>query len=372
MDYYAIDITKPRIQKAMANLGIEEDELLIKVPDDFGGKESTDEIRQMRFNYFERKQLELVRQIKSFVKDDILRNREKALKNESKAKQSGEILITSTAEILEDNFIKTKNNFRKIVDKTIVDVKEAFLEKKAIEDKLKVGERNRKKAQSAVSKNRVKIEELKEKQKENMRIIRENERKKLGLYYRSACSASPKRFRSTNRLQETRSRSSSIQEPDIDEKISQYEEKMNRSKILYELTIQSKKNAVAKLLERNEKKSKTPEKELNMVEKISKIIQKNKTAEDKRFLYMKQMAESREKNKEKQNERRQRAKSRIKEQELVEKQKGKEFEKKMKISNSLMQQKHCNWVKELELRSEMQRLRDEEALNNAERKKRIM
>jgi hypothetical protein len=37
-----------------------------------------------------------------------------------------------------------------------------------------------------------------------------------------------------------------------------------------------------------------------------------------------------------------------------------------------MKQKHDNFVKELELRQEFHRLRDEDALTNAERKRRIM
>lgn len=372
MDYYAIDISKPRILKAMENLGIAEEELVLKTQEDFGGKESSEEIRKLRFNYFERKQLELVRQIKSFVKDDILRFREKVLKSEKKDKPSTDLLITSLSDALEDSLMKTKTNFKKIVDKTYCDVRGAFTEKNAIDEKLRIGEKNRKKARSALSKNRSKIEELKLKQRENLKIIRESEKEKLRNYYRSACSASPKRFKSTNRFYETsRSRSGSVQEIDIDEKISQYEEKMNKSKLLYELTIQRKKNAVSKLLERNNK-PKVPEQEDNLVEKISKLVVKNKTAEDRRYSHMKQMAEGREKNKEKQDERRQRAQTKLKEREIQEKNRGKEIEKKMKISNSLLQKKHKDWVKELELRSEMQRLKDEEALNNAERKKRIM
>ena len=374
MEYYAIDITKPRIQKAMENLGIAEEELVLKTQDDFGAKESNEEIRKLRFNYYERKQSELVRQIKSFVKEDILRFREKALRSERKDKPSTEVLITSLGDALEESLMKTKTNFRKIVDKTFYDVKGAFTEKNAIDEKLRAGEKNRKKAKSALSKNRSKNVELKEKQLENLKLIRESEKEKLRSYYRNTCSASPKRFKSTKGLYEesrSRSRSGSVQDIDIDEKIFQYEEKMNRSKLLYELTIQRKKNAVSKLLERT-KRPKILEQQNSLVEKISKLVVKNKTAEDRRYSHMKLMAETREKNKEKQDERRQRAQTKLKEREVQEKNRGKEIEKRMKISNSLLQKKHKNWAKELELRNEMQRLKDEEALNNAERKKRIM
>lgn len=44
----------------------------------------------------------------------------------------------------------------------------------------------------------------------------------------------------------------------------------------------------------------------------------------------------------------------------------------MQASNSMLEKKYMNWKKELEIRNEIQRLKDLEAMTNAERKKRIM
>lgn len=375
MDYYAIDIFNPRVEKAMINLGIEEEELVLRVVEDFGGRDISNEIRQLRFNYFSRKQQELVRQIKSFIREDILHNREKGAKSQPKPRIVNEVLITSVIDDYDDEMVKTRNNYKKLVDKTYFDLRDTFNERKALEERLKAGEMNRNKAKSAVSKNRVKIEELKEKQRENFERIKQVESKNLRVAYRSIASASPKRFKFQNRLygiNYSRSRSESLCEPDIDAQISKIEEKMTKSTQLKQLTIQNKKNAASKMLERNQKKSKSTNGDINIVEKIQKLFQKNKTAEDRRYSYLKQQAENREKSKEKHEERLVKVQSRIKEQEELEYKKGKAIEKKMKISNSLLQKKHENWMKELELRSEMQRLKDEEALNNAQRKKRIM
>lgn len=52
--------------------------------------------------------------------------------------------------------------------------------------------------------------------------------------------------------------------------------------------------------------------------------------------------------------------------------KAKDLEEKMQASNSMLEKKYMNWKKELEIRNEIQRLKDLEAMTNAERKKRIM
>ena len=75
---------------------------------------------------------------------------------------------------------------------------------------------------------------------------------------------------------------------------------------------------------------------------------------------------------EKHDERKQRAQTKIREREIFDKEKVKAIEKRMKISSGLLEKKQINWNKELELRNEMQRLKDEEAMLNAERKRRIM
>jgi hypothetical protein len=359
----------------MENLGIEESELEKHSIEDFGNRETSSEIRALRFNYFSRKQQELIRQIKSFVREDIIHNREKKAKSQPKSRYPKEVLLTSVVEDSDNEMRKTRNNYKKLVDKTYFDLRDTFNERKAIEERLKSGEKNKKKAQSAVSKARVKIEEFKEKQKENLEKIKKSELKCLKVIIRPTNSASPKRFRCQNRFYEmkpARSRSESLYESEIDEKISKYEEKMQKSTLLHQMTLQTKKNLASKMLERNSKKEKSLNQDLNIVEKIQKLVMKNKTAEDRRFSYLRQQAENREKNKEKHDERALKVQSKIREREEIEEKKGKAIERKMKISSSLLQKKHENWMKELEIRSEMQRLKDEEALNNAERKKRIL
>ena len=312
------------------------------------------------------------------AKEEILREYEKSQVMKKNDCSHNEFLMTGLSFVDNDDFTKIINKNKEIIKKTVVDIEESFKEGKAIETRLKLGEEIRQKAKSELGQRRRKIAEVKEKQKQNYENLKILQEKSTRNYYRiHTALSSPRKIISRTRLMtspQAHSRECSFTEFEISDRILKYEEKMNKSKLLHELVIRNKKQAASKLLERNEKFSKTIEtnKEFEVVERISKLISKNKTAGNRRYLILKKQEENREKMREKHDERKQRAQTKIREREIFDKEKVKAIEKRMKISSGLLEKKQINWNKELELRNEMQRLKDEEAMLNAERKRRIM
>ena len=101
-------------------------------------------------------------------------------------------------------------------------------------------------------------------------------------------------------------------------------------------------------------------------------MQKSKQAENRRLNLLQKQSENLSKQKQQSLERREKASKKIKEQEKLVIEKGKAIERRMEMLNKLLEQKHLNWAKNLEIRNEFQRLKDEEAFYNAERNRRIL
>ena len=224
----------------------------------------------------------------------------------------------------------------------------------------------------------MKITEFKEKQQQNYIKLKEIQERNIRNYDRAYSTRSSRRKNiSKNKFFEyltSSSRNSSVAEIEVSSHIENYEKKMNKSKLIYDLGIKNKKQAASKLLERSEKLSKMLEanKETEEQQRVINLISKTQSAETRRYGFLKQQAEARAKLREKNDLRTQKAQCKLKEREILNKSRANNIEKKMKISSNLLEQKHSNWARELEIRNELQRLKDEEAMLNAERKKRIL
>lgn len=104
---------------------------------------------------------------------------------------------------------------------------------------------------------------------------------------------------------------------------------MSRSTILHELCKENKKQAASKLLQRNEKFSRHSEiLQQQLTDKLTKLIKKKKTLENRKFEHLKQQEQSRCLIKEKHEQKRTRAQSRIKE---IENEDNKKVDEKSKI-----------------------------------------
>ncbi|OMJ75633.1 hypothetical protein SteCoe_25190 [Stentor coeruleus] len=376
MNPYVVDLTNLRIQKAMLNLGIDSIEMIRKPIEDFKDKDTSEEVQIVRYNFYKRKQQELVRQIKEYIKDELMRGLEKSIQGKKQESVSNEILITSVTYPERKASTRPKIRNKDIINKALIEAKEAINYKKILDNKLKQGVELREKAQSALAKSRMKFYEFREKQKENLEKIRNAEQNKLSKTLSGYYSVSPTSFsykKKPNVYSKTQSRASSIVDLDIESQIKKYEQKMIKSKNLHDLFTQTKKNAASKLLERNFRYSKAMENEEKILsERLTKYVNKNKTAEIRRSEHKRLQSENRERLREKHDEKRLKAQCRVKEKEEFDIEKAKRIEKRLEISNGILEKKNLDWKKELEIRNEMQRLKDEEALSNAERKKRVM
>ena len=377
MDYYVIDVQRHRIQKAMLSLGIESEELRKKTYQDFGGRDVKDEIQNLRYNFFQRKQQELVRQIKAFAKEDILKEFERNKQQKVKESHNTEFLVT-TISLMDKDTIQSTSKYQTIVDRTYLEVAGAFTDKIALDTKLKHCEDLREKTRSEQSKRKIKLIELKERQQQNYLKLKVNQERYIRNYDRAySARSSPRKkiLKNTSYDYPTNSsRKNSVAEIEISSQIEDYEKRMNKSKLLYDLGIKSKIQAASKLLERSERLSRMLEtnKEAEEQQRVLRLISKNLNAETRRYGFLKHQAETKAKMREKTELRTQKAQCKLKEREIINNKRAKAIEKKMEISSNLLEQKHSKWVRELELRKELQRLKDEESMLNAERKKRIL
>jgi hypothetical protein len=370
---YAVDINSHRIKKAMLNLGLEPQELMVKDLEDFSSKDITEEIKNLRYNYYCKKQQDLVQKIKEMVRHD-LQNSFQKNKLHHVVKKS----LTSTFEHTEtsDELEKIKEKHNRQISAVLQSVQNSLKETQAIQEKLKNKEKAREKIISEVIKKKDKNLEFREKQQENYKKIKSIERKKA--YFNRNCFSITPNKSISKKMSLDFGNMDAKSEPDYEHeiitKIEKYEEKMKRSNVIYQFCMESKRKAAAKLIEKAETTTKAilSAKKANIEDKIAKMFMKSKAAEDRRISLIKEQSESFMKRKKISVERRELASERLKQQEILSTKKAKAIEKRMEISNKILEQKHLNWAKELQIRIEFQRLKDEEALNNIERKKRVM
>lgn len=373
---FAIDISNPRIQNAMMNLGIEYDELVKAEIDDFYEKDAADEIVEMRFNYFNRKQQELIRKLKEFARETLVRELESKKKEEfsrSEGRKNSKIFETS----FEAEIEKVREKHRKKISLTRLDMQKNYAELRNIKEKLNLGEIAREKNKEKVLEQREKMQKFKEKQLENLSKLKINERKNAK-NARKCYSITPNRSIIRQKLSksfyaDTRDESSTIDD-DIGLKILKYEEKMNKSRMIYTKNMESKRKAAQKLILRAEITSNIMKSKKQSAEEetLSKLIIKTNLAAQRRQNLLQEKNENRLKHRQEVLEKMDKATWKFKEQEKLSQTRAKAIEKRMEICDQIIAEKQNNWLKQLEFRNELQRLKDDEALNNAERKKRVM
>ena len=365
---YVIDVNRERVRKAMIALGIDESELQTKTEEEFISKGVSPDIRNLRYSFFLRKQQELVRQLKAHIREEYLRSTQQ--KSPIHLSEPEERMVSPDS--YNEMITKANKQHKKILLKHLENVKTNITETKAIEYKQKNGEKIRQSVRTSLSKQRVKMLEFKQKQQVNL-----EKQKEAGPLqsFTGKLELSPGRFQH-RKTQSPRIRFKKL-DKDIEEetqkKILDFEERMGKSKELNESFLQSRKEAALRLYERTISTFKNSQmnKDLEYAEKLVKIVEKSQQVELRRTNLMKTKTEKRVKQKEIEEVRRLKTLSKFTEHNKDLEKKQKDIEEKMHRSEHLLNQKQEQWVKELELRNELQRLRDEETLLNAERKKRV-
>ena len=374
---YVLDITHDRIKSAMQNLGIEAEELKVKSIEDFNDRNLSEEVKKLRYNFYNRKQQELVRHIRSTAREEIMRilaKKKQAEKMETDAVVECEYIETPVEEELEK--VRKKNN--QVISKYFTDVQDTLRDDEQLSSKLiRVG-KLRENMRTSVSRGRIKFKELKNKQQMNYEKTMKDKQSKSKNYSRAdAGQYKPEKEARKKKLSWSPvsvSKGESIFESEISAKIKMYEEKMDKSKALYNTFLNNKKKNISKLLKKSLNNSKIAEsfKQSDANEKLNRIIQKAHSAEKRRGYFLKSMTERRLRQQALHDGRRAKAQLILDEQKILEDKKVKELEDKMKRSQDMLTEKNNIWCRELELRNELQRLKDEEIMMNAERKKRIL
>ena len=164
---FVIDVNNQRVKNSMLVLGINPEELIKKEIEEFDEKNTREEIIHLRYNYFTRKQQELVRQIKQNIRENILKTLEKqqkaSLSNCNTQKLSDIFELTENT----DELSRIKEEHQKKILRRLQKVQDSFKEFNAIQEKLRIGEDARKKIKTSLIKKRDKSQAFKEKQQEN-------------------------------------------------------------------------------------------------------------------------------------------------------------------------------------------------------------
>lgn len=365
---YVIDVSRDRVRRAMIALGIEETELVSKQEEEFMTKGVSAEVRSLRYSFFLRKQQELVRQLKAYIKDEYLRSTEQKSQIITSEPDDRPVSPNSYNEIL----TRAKKQHKKILEKHLEHITSNINDTKAIESKQKNGEKMRELIRTSLSKKREKMMEFRQKQQENL------EKQKRSTFIQSftgKVDLTPDKFISRKTQSPTLryKRLNKDFEEETQKKIKDFEDRMGKSKEISESFLQSRKEAVSKLLEKSSRTTKNSQlnKDLEYNEKLVRIVEKSQQAELRRFNLMKIQTDRRIKQKIIDEQRRNKTQSKLNEHNKDLERKYNDIEKKMKRSEHLLGIKQEQWLKEMELRNELQRLRDEETLLNAERKKRV-
>lgn len=367
---YAIDITRPRTKSAMLALGVHPDELIKKSLEDFAGRNVSKEVQQLRFNYYTRKLKEVIRQLTAFIKEENLRK----IKTSLDKPESPAVFLTqlSTCEETVDEIQEMKNQVKNRIGKDWEMMRKLENIQKDVDNRLCNGNKVRERVKSQVIERRKLKRRFQERQVENLaRIQEEAERKILeydrkvekGLWRGRAQSIDYSLISMSRRpLQDSQN------DLDVDLKLQQFDAKMKKSLKIHEKSLQSRQQALLSL----RKAVKSPSIHNSSLTDVLKMLKKQEKVQARRHSMLQLQQEYRQKLREKHETRRSVALERLKDDELKEKRRTQAIERRMKASEDLLKEKHENWAKEMELKNELAKLRDEEALLNAERKRRVL
>ena len=275
---YALDINNQRVKQAMDNFGIDKEELLIKTINDFGSKGTRDEIKKLRYDYYSKRLEETVRQIKDSLRSNTIRIKDDNMKKETIMSEDS----ISASQVLNENkrnFLNEKN--KEILITALEEIKEelALIPKK---------ERPRSMAQPRSNKFS-RIEQLKKTQQQNFNKIKQIEEVKVRKALNDT-SYLPRSVKSAIRSRELKSLNNSLRkslnysasEEEIVRKLNDYQEKIEKSKILHEQQINMKRGMVQSQISIN----KLDKASFNQDDIIFKIIERTKAVSERKKLHL--------------------------------------------------------------------------------------
>lgn len=358
---YALDINNPRIKSAMDTLGIEKEELIVKTFNDFGAKGTRDEIKQLRFDYYTKRIEETVKLIKSVMQSKRSKTKDTTIKtsyeDESYEQESSQLLQP-------DKKIFMNERNKEVLITALHSIKDFHIKPESrVRPKSMANPRSAK---------LTKIEQFKKTQQENYSKILNMEeikvRKALSQSFNSAkASASTPKSRNLN--QTTPKPLHFPIEPDVSEKLARFDEKLEKSRVLHEKQVLMKKESAR--MQQSIGRFGTIDEECKN-EIIVKMIEKTRAVSERREKRKQEIQEKWEKVKDFKEQK-------VKKLQEIETQfrqyiQNKEInlQRKLVAADKVVKNRKASIGKEIELKIEQQKLRDEEALIKLRRAHKIM
>ena len=364
---YALDINNPRIKQAMENLGIDKDELQIKSPADFGGKNAREEVKHLWFESYSKRLEETVRLIRNSLRSGTARIKDDSLI--SPTVRSGSECSVKTASGNRKIFLSEKN--KDILITALHEIKEEFTMEPQKERPRSMAHPRSLKAS--------RIDQLKKNQQQNLDRIRNDEevkvRKALSdsfTFARGIHSARGNRdLKSMNNSMKKSinlSASGNNSEIEITNKLEKFENKLEKSRALHEKQINMRREHVKSYIATvSVERPLLPQEEI-----ICRIMKRTSAAsERKKEKYLKQREKweklkyANEKRVLKIQELEKEYNNHISEKEAT-------LMKKLTAAERIIRNRKESIGKEIELKIELQKIRDEEAYIKMRRAQRIM
>ena len=360
---YALDVNNPRIKQAMENLGIEKEELLIKSLNSFESKGVRDEIKQLRFEYYSKRLEETVKIIKDSARSYPVKIKDDNTKRENIISENDSLSQISFER--KRNFLNEKN--KEILITALEEIKEEF-------NTIPKKERPRSMIQPKTLKIS-KIEQLKQNQKQNFDRIKRLEEIKVKNALNETTHVT-RSIKSARRNRELKSLNSSLKKPikytaseeEIVQKLNNYQEKIEKSKALHEKQINIKKENVKSQNSIN----KLEKNSFNQDDIIFKIIERTKAVSERKKIKLIKEKEKWEKIKTMNEQISNRLKELEKEFHRNLSEKEATLEKKMSLAEKIIKNRNASIGKDIEIKIELQKLRDEEAFIKLKRAQKIL
>lgn len=362
---YALDANNARVKAALEKLGIDKEELLVKTINDFGNKATREEIKKLRYDYYSRRLEETVKAIKDTIKFSTSRTRAENFKSYTACTDEGSSIHT---------LLEKSSNHRKIFinDKnkeTLITALEEIKETVTTVDKK---ERPKSMAQPRNLKPS-RFEHYRKNQQENINRIREKEevnaRKALSQSLRFSHKIRTPTKVKDQKLLHTRLKkplSLSSSEVEIKEKLNKFEEKLEKSRILHEKQILMKRESARS--QPSSIKMETAKSD----ELIFKIIERTRAVSERKEKKVEELKEKWEKVKNFKEAKANRLKELEKEYKKVIHEKEEILERKLNAAEKVVKNRKASIGKEIELKIEVQKLKDEDANIKIRRAQKMM
>lgn len=356
---YVVDLSKPSIKQAVTELGIHPDSLLAKELEDFQEFEESSNMSRLRYDYFNRKQQEFVRLITEKVKQYSTKFRKST--NQKPSVFLTQVSITQPRPPSPDNRSIEINKKRFL--KSLKEIQKNLEFSEEIDKKIDNFRENRQKLLSVKNMRKVMMEKFREKQAENLENIKRVQGKSLKKYRYD--SYTPKVRKNQSIEFYSKEETNLPSEPNIEEQIKIFEEKMKKSEALKSFYIKQKKSAISKFIEKETARLK-PKDSHSDSEKLIKLIEKQEILKERHKSFLSTKKNYNEKIRNKLQQKLDEAQRRFKEIQtnaLIDK----KSKVKMAKSELVLKRNHEEWLKKLEVKTEISRFREESIQSEQER-----